>query len=69
MVIKKNGERELFNRNKILNGILKATEKRGIALESLEKIVQSIEKDLRNRMEQEVRPRKLESWSWNIFWI
>ncbi len=54
LVIKKDGTRELFNRNKILNGILRATEKRGIELERLEKIARDVEQELRNRMEPEI---------------
>ncbi len=54
LVIKKDGTREIFNRNKILNGIIRATEKRGIELKHLEKIARDIEQELRNRMEPEI---------------
>ena len=42
-VIKKDGRRESFNRNKIMSGLLKACEKRPIAIKELDKLVQDIE--------------------------
>jgi transcriptional repressor NrdR len=38
-VVKKNGDIERFDRNKVLNGIIKACEKRAIKIERIEKIV------------------------------
>ncbi len=55
IVIKKDGRREPFNRQKVLTGLLKACEKRPVAYATLEKMVDQVERDLRNRMEQEVR--------------
>ncbi|MBM4129334.1 MAG: transcriptional repressor NrdR [Nitrospira sp.] len=46
MVVKKDGRREPFDRMKILAGLKKACEKRPIAMETLEKITDSIEKGL-----------------------
>ncbi|MGB4043792.1 MAG: ATP cone domain-containing protein, partial [Thermacetogeniaceae bacterium] len=43
-VIKKDGRRELFNRDKLLTGIMKACEKRPTALETLSEIVDEIER-------------------------
>ncbi len=54
MVIKKDGRREPFDRKKILNGLIKACEKRPISLEQLEEVVDDIEKQLYSRMEKEV---------------
>jgi transcriptional repressor NrdR len=48
IIIKKDGTREEFSREKILRGLIRACEKRPVALEKLEHIVDSIEKDLRN---------------------
>ncbi len=59
LVIKKDGTREIFNHNKILNGILRATEKRGIPLERLEKIARDVEQELRNRMEPEIPAQEI----------
>lgn len=46
MVVKKDGRRESFDRLKILGGLKKACEKRPVGIESLEEIVDSIEKKL-----------------------
>lgn len=54
MVIKKNGQRESFDRNKILNGIVKACEKRPVSMATMEGIVDNIERGLNNMMEKEV---------------
>jgi transcriptional repressor NrdR len=49
MVVKRNGSDEMFTRAKLLNGLLRACEKRGIALERIERVVDDIENDLRRR--------------------
>ncbi len=54
MVVKKDGRRETFNRNKILNGLRKATEKRPVSMDSLEKIADEVEKELYSLMEKEI---------------
>jgi transcriptional repressor NrdR len=59
MVIKKDGRRELFDRTKLLNGILRACEKRPIPLSVVETVVDKVEKELRNLMEREVSSRTI----------
>ncbi len=54
IVVKKSGDRESFNRNKVLNGIIRACEKRPVALSQIEGIVDNIEKHLYNSMEKEI---------------
>lgn len=54
MIKKKDGRRETFDRNKILNGIIKACEKRPVAMADIEAAVSDIEKALYNTMEKEV---------------
>ncbi len=54
MVIKKDGSHELFDRTKLLNGLLRACEKRRISVERLEKAVDSIEQGILNAMKREV---------------
>ncbi|MDD3349980.1 MAG: transcriptional regulator NrdR [Eubacteriales bacterium] len=54
MVVKKDGRREAFDRNKVLNGIIKACEKRPVPMADIEKIVTEIERGLNNMMEKEV---------------
>ncbi|TAL26835.1 MAG: transcriptional repressor NrdR [Nitrospirae bacterium] len=54
MVVKKDGRREPFDRPKILKGLEKACEKRPVSVESLEGIVDSIEKKLINLSVKEI---------------
>ncbi len=54
MVIKKNGAREIFDRAKILNGLIRACEKRPIAYEKLEHLVDEVEIQLRSELDREV---------------
>ncbi|NTW71283.1 MAG: transcriptional repressor NrdR [Eubacteriaceae bacterium] len=54
MVIKKGGQREQFDRSKIMNGIIKACEKRPISIKQIEDIVDDIEKDVYQTLEREV---------------
>ena len=54
MVIKKDGRREAFDRAKILNGIIKACEKRPVTMAQMEAIVAEIEKTISNTMEKEI---------------
>ena len=44
----------VFDRNKVLNGIIKACEKRPVSMDQMETMVNEIEKQLSNRMEKEV---------------
>ncbi len=55
MVIKKEGTREEFSRDKILRGIIKACEKRPVSMEQLENITMEIERELRNLGLSEVK--------------
>ena len=55
MVIKKDGRREAFDRGKLLNGIIRACEKRPVSLAQMEKIADGIERGLNNKMEKEVK--------------
>lgn len=54
MVVKRDGRREPFNRDKILAGLVKAAGKRPISMEALETLVQAVEREIRNRGEREV---------------
>lgn len=55
MVVKKDGSREAFDRNKVLNGIVKACEKRPVSMDEIENVVNEIERGLNNMMEKEVK--------------
>ena len=54
VVVKKDKSREAFDRNKLLNGLLRACEKRPVPLETLERIVDEIETLLQNSLDREV---------------
>jgi transcriptional repressor NrdR len=58
-VVKKDGSREPFERGKILSGLLKACEKRPVATDALEGIVQEIERKLADIAEREVSSRQI----------
>ena len=55
IVVKKEGSREEFSREKVLRGLIRACEKRPVPLEQLEEIVLNIEKELRRLGNAEVR--------------
>lgn len=59
LVIKKDGLREPFNKRKILNGLLKACEKRPVSLGTLENLVDDIEKSVYNSLDQEITSKKI----------
>ncbi|NLL82272.1 MAG: transcriptional repressor NrdR [Tissierellia bacterium] len=54
LVVKRDGNREVYNRNKLFNGILKSCEKRPISISTIEEIVDDIERTLYNSMEKEI---------------
>ena len=59
VVIKKDGSRQSFDRSKLLNGMIRACEKRPVSFETLEKIVDEIEQILQNEMNREVPSEKI----------
>ena len=54
VVIKRDNSRQSFDRNKILNGMLRACEKRPVAMADLELAVDEIEQSLQNSLDREV---------------
>ncbi|MBO4894132.1 MAG: transcriptional regulator NrdR [Clostridia bacterium] len=54
IVVKKDKSREVFDRNKLFNGMLKSCEKRPVSLETLETAVSDIEAVLQNSLDREV---------------
>ncbi len=54
IIIKKDGTREAYDRNKLINGILKSCEKRPVPLSTIEGIVDEIEKELYNSLDKEI---------------
>lgn len=59
LVIKKNGTREEFNREKILRGLIRAAEKRPVTMEQMQQIVESVETKLRAIGENEVSSQSI----------
>lgn len=54
IVVKKDGNRQSYNRNKLLNGIIKSCEKRPVSMNTIESLVDNIEKKISNSLEREV---------------
>lgn len=59
VVVKRDGRREVYDHSKLLRGLIKACEKRPLAVSQLEKVISDIQKDIRNQMETEVSSTKL----------
>jgi transcriptional repressor NrdR len=59
MVVKKDGRREPFERAKIVNGIKRACEKRPVSVDTIEKLADSIERQLQESGEREVTSRAI----------
>ena len=59
IVIKKDGTRETFDRDKISNGILRACEKRPVSLKEIEGLIDDIESKLYNMLEREVSSERI----------
>ncbi len=58
-VIKRNLTRELFNRDKIVSGVIRACEKRPVSRLEIENLVNSIEKRLNNTMTSEIKSEEI----------
>lgn len=58
-VVKKDGRKEQFDRNKIRSGLLKACEKRNVSGEEIEKAVSEIEQELRNEADTTVTTKRI----------
>ena len=54
MVVKKDGSRQSFDRNKVLSGLIRACEKRPVSFDTLEGIVNEVEQALQNELKQEI---------------
>lgn len=59
IVIKKDKSREVFNRDKLLNGLLRACEKRPVSLDTLERMIDEIELVLQNSLDREISSEKI----------
>ncbi|MBQ1352098.1 MAG: transcriptional repressor NrdR [Oscillospiraceae bacterium] len=59
MVIKKDGSRQQFDRRKLINGMIRACEKRPVPLTTLEQCADEIEQSLRNSLDQEISTKRI----------
>ena len=59
VVVKRDNSRQPFDRNKILNGMLRACEKRPVSLPALEKAVDEIEQSVQNSLDREVSAEQI----------
>lgn len=61
MVIKRDGRREPYNREKLLAGVFKACEKRPVSMDAIEDLIDDIEKELRDASAREVESKNIGS--------
>lgn len=54
MVVKKDCTRESYSRHKLINGLIRACEKRPISLTMIEKMIDEVERTLHNELEKEI---------------
>ena len=59
IVIKKDKSREVFNRDKLLGGLLRACEKRPVSIDDLELLIDDVESVLQNTLDREVTSEKI----------
>ena len=62
MVVKKDGSRERFERQKVIAGMLKACEKRPVSVAALEQVADRIEVTLQDRPEKEIQAEEIGSF-------
>ena len=65
IVIKRDGSSQTFDRNKILNSMIRAFDKRKMDVNDLEHITTEIEQTIQNTLEREISSIKLAKWSWS----
>jgi transcriptional repressor NrdR len=59
MVIKKDKTRQIFDRQKLLNGLLRACEKRPVSINELEKLIDGIETQILNSLKREITTQEI----------
>jgi transcriptional repressor NrdR len=59
VVIKKDGKREQFDRDKLKRGIIRSCEKTGVSMEDIERIVTEVERELRGADSVEIESKKI----------
>ncbi|MBQ3068588.1 MAG: transcriptional repressor NrdR [Clostridia bacterium] len=59
IVVKRDNSREVFDRQKLFNGLMRACEKRPVPFEALDKVVNDIEAKLQNSLDREVTAQQI----------
>ena len=59
MVVKKDGSRQMFDSQKLLNGIMRACKKRPVATKDMERIVADIESTMQNQLQREISSEEI----------
>ena len=59
IVVKRNGSRQSFDRNKILNSMIRAFDKRKVDVNDLDRITTEIEQTIQNNLEREITTDRL----------
>ncbi len=59
IIVKRDGRREAFQREKIINGLIRSCQKRPISVNEIEEIADSVEMELYNTMEKEIESKKI----------
>ena len=59
MVVKRDGRRQAFDRTRVLNGLIKACEKRPIGVEQIECVVDDIEHTIRKKYDREIHSKDI----------
>ena len=59
VVVKKDGSRQSFDKDKVLRGMIRACEKRPVPMETLVKIADTVEQELQNSLEREISTEKI----------
>ncbi len=59
MIVKKDGSRQTFEKSKVLNGMIRACEKRPVSFDTLEHIADQIEQNLQNSLERETSTEQI----------
>ena len=65
MVVKKDGTRERFDRQKLIGGLLKACEKRPVSVSALEHVADRVESALQDRLEKEITTEEIGAFVMN----
>ena len=64
VVVKKDKSREVFDRDKLFNGMMRACEKRPVSVDVIERAIDDIEAEIQNSLDREVTSVKIGATEW-----